>query len=128
MIPSSASGGTARLRAGQVLLLADAGSFAGAYLRHALNLSAITVLAPRGPVCEAYAALTDEEWGPVVGGIAAEIPCTLCSEIKRSARALPWLFVGCDVDGSAPGPFAWMRSPFASYQVIDRLAAMMPLR
>lgn len=109
---------------GKILLLAGPSSFTAAYVRRSLDFLHIPVLSPPGPPSEAFAQLTAEDWRSVTGCIAADVGPALFADVTAEARRIPCLFVGCTCGGWYPGPYAWLKPPVASYQLVETLCAI----
>jgi hypothetical protein len=117
--------GLANQSEARILLLAPPDSFSAAYIRSALRFAGVPFLSPEGPPVEALIGLEPGEWTTISACLAIDLADTVCSALVREASRVPLLFVGplpstwlCDVT-------TWLRPPFASFQVLDRLQSMM---
>jgi hypothetical protein len=109
----------------RILLLAPPDSFSAVYIRYALTSAGALCLSPAGAALEALTGLQAEEWATISACLAIDLADTDCSALVREASRVPLLFVGPLPSSWHYDPGMWLRPPFASFQVLDRLQSMM---
>ena len=62
-------------------------------------------------------------WAAISACVAIDLSQSICAEVARQALSVPFLCVGFDA-GLWANPDMWLRPPFASFQVLDRLEWM----
>ncbi|WP_116091399.1 hypothetical protein [Sphingomonas crusticola] len=113
-----------QLLAGRVLLLSPPDSFNAAYIRRSLQLCGVPVLTPPGPPTEAFANLSPDDWASITACVVVDLGRAMFADVSPKQRDVPFLFVGYEQGSWFPGPYSWLCPPFASYQVVDALTAM----
>jgi len=115
---------TTDIRHGKILLLAPHDSFSAHYIGHALDIAGIPTLRPTGSPLEELATLAMQGWASISACLVVDLGESICAEVARQASSVPFLFVGSDAAPWLPNPDMWLRPPFASFQVLDRLQWM----
>lgn len=109
----------------RILLLAAPDSFSAAYIRFALRSAGVPFLSPDGPPLEVLAALEAREWATISACLAIDLADTICSAMLHQASRVPLLFVGPVPAAALYDSGLWLKPPFASFQILDRLQSMM---
>jgi len=112
------------LQQGNILLLADPGSFNASYIRRSLEMVGVSVVVPEGSLEEGLASLDPAEWLNFSACIAVDIGQAMLDTLAAQQRKIPFVFVGGDPGDWFGGPYSWLCPPFAAFQVIELLGDM----
>ena len=112
------------LQQGNILLLADPGSFNASYIRRSLEMAGVSVVVPEGSLEEGLAGIDPTEWLNFSACIAVDIGKAMLDTLAAQQREIPFVFVGADPGDWFAGPYSWLCPPFAAFQVIELLGDM----
>jgi len=112
---------------GKVLVVAEPQNFNAAYIRRSLEWLNVTVV-----TCEvmpgAVSPLQKADVSGVIGCLVIDLPPERLTDLGIGEWNVPILFVGRYMGFALPAACTWMQAPFASYQVIDTLFGLVPVK